>query len=148
MLATAQGLTLYRRDGVALDTGGGPLARLWVTALARRMPRAESSPPSGVLLALLELSAEVGADDRDNEPPGAGTVTVTRSGATVTAVPGGVDGQDVGYAYRWQRCADGCEDVADGRTYALTPADAQHPPQHSPRRLSRKHCLTGIGTSY
>ena len=48
----------------------------------------------------------------DNEPPRPGTVTLTRAGATLTAAPAGFAGQDVTYAYRWQRCDPVCEDVA------------------------------------
>jgi hypothetical protein len=64
----------------------------------------------------------------DNAPPVAGAVTITRAGRTLTAAPSGFDGQDVAYAYEWQRCAPACEEI-DGATrgrYELTAADAGH----------------------
>lgn len=57
----------------------------------------------------------------DNEPPRPGTVTLTRAGATLTAAPAGFAGQDVTYAYRWQRCDPVCEDVAGAGHARYTP---------------------------
>jgi hypothetical protein len=70
----------------------------------------------------------------DNQPPRAGTVALAGE-ATVsealTAVPQGFAGEDVAYAYRWQRCdADGesCAEIGGAvrRTYALRSGDAGH----------------------
>ena len=70
----------------------------------------------------------------DNHPPRAGTVALVGE-ATVsealTAEPTGFAGQDVAYAYRWQRCDAAGEECAEiggavASTYALRPGDAGH----------------------
>ena len=70
----------------------------------------------------------------DNDPPRAGTVALVGE-ATVsealTAEPTGFAGQDVAYAYRWQRCDAAGEECAEiggavASTYALRPGDAGH----------------------
>ncbi|MEO8689191.1 MAG: hypothetical protein ABI611_13365 [Solirubrobacteraceae bacterium] len=68
----------------------------------------------------------------DNRPPRPGTVALAGEASVseaLTAEPGGFDGQDVAYAYRWQRCdAAGkrCGEIggAVAQTYALRPGDA------------------------
>jgi hypothetical protein len=70
----------------------------------------------------------------DNQPPRAGTVGLVGE-ATVsealTAEPTGFAGQDVAYAYRWQRCdaaGESCAQIggAVAGTYALRPGDGGH----------------------
>jgi 5-hydroxyisourate hydrolase-like protein (transthyretin family) len=70
----------------------------------------------------------------DNRPPVAGTVGLAGEAAVseaLTAEPTGFAGEDVAYAYRWQRCdaaGEGCAELGGAveRTYALRPGDAGH----------------------
>ncbi len=67
----------------------------------------------------------------DNRPPAAGTLALAGEAAVseaLTAEPTGFAGQDVAYAYRWQRCDASGEECAEiggavERTYALRSGD-------------------------
>jgi hypothetical protein len=63
----------------------------------------------------------------DNLPPQPGEVRVAADGETLTAESVGFRGQDVAYAYRWERCfVRGCMEIADARgsAYPLRADDA------------------------
>jgi hypothetical protein len=70
----------------------------------------------------------------DNRPPRPGTVALAgeaQVSEALTAEPTGFAGEEVTYAYRWQRCDAGMDDCSEiggavERTYALRPRDAGH----------------------